>query len=48
MKRSVLILLVFSAISLVATLLPRYIGRNKLLQGVMSNRSEQKQELNQV
>ena len=44
MKRSVLILLVFSAISLVATLLPRYIGRNKLLQGVMSNRSEQKQE----
>ena len=44
MKRSVLILLVFSAISLVATLLPRYIGRNKLLQGVMSNRSEQKQD----
>ena len=44
MKRSVLILLVFSAISLVATLLPRYLERNRSLQGLMSNRSEQKQE----
>ncbi len=44
MKRSVLILLVFSAISFVATLLPRYIERNKSLQELMSVRSEQKQE----
>ncbi len=44
MKRSVLILLVFSAISLVATLLPRYIDRNKLLQGIKSVRSGQEQE----
>ena len=44
MKRSVLILLVFSAISFVATLLPRYIERNKSLQGLMNVRSEQKQE----
>ncbi len=44
MKRSVLILLVFSAISLIATLLPRYIERNKSLQGLMNVRSEQKQE----
>ena len=44
MKRSVLILLVLSAISFVATLLPRYIERNKLLQGIKSVRSEQKQE----
>jgi len=44
MKRSVLILLVFSAISLVATLLPRYLERNRSLQELMSNRSEQKQE----
>ena len=45
MKRSVLILLVFSAISLVATLLPRYIGRNRSLQELMGVRSEQKQEV---
>ena len=44
MKRSVLILLVFSAISLVATFLPRYLERNRSLQELMSNRSEQKQE----
>jgi len=44
MKRSVLILLVFSAISFVATILPRYIERNKSLQESMSARSEQKQE----
>lgn len=44
MKRSVLILLVFSAISLVATLLPRYIGRNNPLQEFMGVRSEQKRE----
>lgn len=44
MKRSVLILLVFSAISLAATLLPRYIKRNKSLHELMSVRSEQKQE----
>ncbi len=44
MKRSVLILLVFSAISFVATLLPKYIERNKILQGIKSVRSEQKQE----
>ncbi len=44
MKRSVLILLVFSAISFAATLLPRYIERNKSLQELMSVRSEQKQE----
>ncbi len=45
MKRSVLILLVFSAISFVATLLPRYLERNKLLQGIKSVRSEQAQEV---
>ena len=45
MKRSVLILLVFSAISFVATLLPRYLERNKLLQGIKSVGSEQKQEV---
>ncbi len=44
MKRSVLILLVLSAISFVATLLPRYIERNKSLQELMNIRSEQKQE----
>ncbi len=44
MKRSVLILLVFSAISLVATLLPRYIDRNKFLHGLKSVRSERNQE----
>ena len=44
MKRSVLILLVFSAISLVATLLPRYLERNKALQELMSTRPEQKQQ----
>jgi hypothetical protein len=44
MKRSVLILLVFSAISLVATLLPRYVGRNKLLQELMIVRPEKKKE----
>ena len=44
MKRSVLILLVFSAISFVATLLPRYLERNKLLQGIKSVSSRQKQE----
>jgi len=44
MKRSVLILLVFSAISFAATLLPRYIERNKSLQELMSSRPEQKQE----
>ncbi|MDP6924844.1 MAG: hypothetical protein R2568_05660 [Candidatus Scalindua sp.] len=47
MKRSVLILLVFSAISFVATLLPRYLERNKLLQGIKSVRSEQEQEVKQ-
>jgi len=44
MKRSVLIFLVFSAISFAATLLPRYIERNKSLQELMSDRSEQKHE----
>jgi hypothetical protein len=44
MKRSVLIFLVFSAISLVATLLPKYLDRNKFLQGIKSVRSEQKQD----
>lgn len=44
MKRSVLILLVFSAISLVATLLPRYLERNTSLQELMSTSSEQKQQ----
>ncbi|MCR4343489.1 MAG: hypothetical protein NUV44_01885 [Candidatus Scalindua sp.] len=44
MKRSVLIFLIFSAISLVATLLPKYLDRNKFLQGIKSVRSEQKQD----
>ena len=44
MKRSVLIFLVLSAVSLVATLLPKYIERNKALQEIKGVRSEQKQE----
>ncbi len=44
MKRSVLIFLVFSATSLVATLLPKYLDRNKFLQGIKSVRSDQEQE----
>ena len=44
MKRSVLILLVFSAISLVATILPIYLERNRSLQELMSTRPEQKQK----
>ncbi len=45
MKRSVLLLLVFSAISLVATLLPRYIERNISFQKLRNIHSEQKQEI---
>ncbi len=44
MKRSILIFLVLSAVSFVATLLPKYIERNKFLQTKGSARSEQKQE----
>ncbi len=45
MKRSVLLLLVFSAISLVATLLPRYIDRNISFQKLRNIHLEQKQEI---
>jgi hypothetical protein len=44
MKRSVLIFLVFSVISFVATLLPRYLERSKSLQELRSVRLEQEQE----
>ncbi len=44
MKRSVSVFLILSVLSLAATLLPKYIDRNKLLQGLKGVRSEQKQE----
>lgn len=44
MKRSVKIFLLLSALSLVATVLPKYIERQKALQKSKSVRSEQKQE----
>ena len=44
MKRSIKIFLVLSALSFVATILPKYIERQKALQKIKSVRSEQKQE----